>query len=100
MQGKEKQKSGARRKSRHASLQNALPGQAIGDMSSEKEQANTRKKLRQTHQAEVQRPVGNFVHLPSDRHRLHLGGRGAEQTSTQVVAKICIVESGAGGRLA
>jgi hypothetical protein len=34
-------------------LQNALPWQAVGDVSAEKKEANARKKLRQTHQAEV-----------------------------------------------
>jgi hypothetical protein len=81
-------------------LQNTLAWHAVGDVSSHKEQTNARKKLRETHQAEVQRPVRDLVYLPSDRDRLHFGRGGAEQASAQIMAEICIVESGAGGRLA
>jgi hypothetical protein len=46
----------------------------------DQEQENAREELGQADEAEIQRPLRDFVDLPADRDRLHLPGKYDEET--------------------
>src|SRR2546423_7931007 len=47
---------------------------AIGSMAGKWKEKNCRKKLGEADEAEIERPVGDLIDLPTDGHGLHLDG--------------------------
>jgi hypothetical protein len=50
-------------------------------------QRQERRELRQPDQAEVEQLAGGLIHLPADRHALHLDGQRAEHARRQIMRK-------------
>ena len=65
------QKPRAERVSRIARPQHLAPVEAVGRMAGNQKQQNARKKLRQPHEPQVERALGDVINLPSHRNRLH-----------------------------
>ena len=70
------------------------PVVAVGDMARDQHEQRRRNELGQPDQAEIERIVGDVVHLPADRHRLHLQGDGAGDPRHPIEARTA---DGAGG---
>src|SRR5262249_7306864 len=48
----------------------------VGEMARHQDEQEGRDKLHQPDEAEIERVVGELVHLPADRHRLHVQRNG------------------------
>jgi len=64
-------------------------------MARNKKQNDAGKKLRQTDQPEIERPLGNFIDLPADSNSLHFRGNHNKKTRRLKFQKSGIAESGA-----
>ena len=60
-----------------ADADDRAPVVAVGDMARDQHEQRGRDELGQPDEAEIERIVGDVVHLPGHRHRLHLQGDGA-----------------------
>src|SRR5258705_12764478 len=61
-------------------------------MTGNQEQKNIRKKLRQTDEAEIQRPPRDLVNLPSHGNRQHLQGSNNGEALYFVQRKVSVME--------
>ncbi len=91
----EEQQGRAHAKSRIAGHQQFSPVERIRRVPRDKKQQDARRELGQAHQAQVERPLGDFVDLPADRDRLHLQSGNDQKTSQLVEGKVRIREGNA-----
>jgi hypothetical protein len=99
MQREKEQQQRAQRKGGVATLQNALPGDAVGNVARNQKQKDAGQELRQPNESKIERPVRNLVHLPCDRDRLHLGRNRHKKSRAHVPTEIRVMKGGARLRL-
>jgi len=67
---------------------------AIGDRAGDKDQQQRRQELNKTDQSEIERAARLVIHLPADRNRQDLRGKGAEEAGEEEAQIGCMPESG------
>ena len=91
----EEQQRRAHAKSSVAGHQQFSPVERVRRMPRDQKQQDARRELGQPHQAQVERPLRDFVDLPADRDRLHLEAGYDQKTSQLVKRKVRIREGNA-----
>jgi hypothetical protein len=76
----------------HAAQHDQAPVVAVGHVAGPQDQHQERRKLRQADQAKIEQAAGDLVHLPADRHALHLHGKGGEKARRQVERQVAVAQ--------
>ena len=92
-QGYQQQQGGAQDMAAVTQHQHQAAIEAIHDVPGDQEEKNARKKLCETHQAEIERTLGDFVNLPAHRHRLHFQRENHAETRYLEEAKVWKAEN-------
>jgi hypothetical protein len=66
-------------------------------MTRDEKQENPRSELRETHETQVDRPLGDFINLPANRNRLHLQAGYDKKPSQLIKRKVGMSEGNAPG---
>src|SRR5208282_251266 len=95
--GGEKQQSTTKRKADVTAQDKFAAIIAIGHVAGNEKEKDTGQELRQANEAEIERPLGDFVDLPAHRNRLHLVGKDDAETCRLEKQKTWILEGGTAG---
>ena len=100
--GEHEQQQRAEALEREAGSEDAAAVAAVGEVPGRQDQQHERQELRQADEPEVERIARDLVHLPADRHGLHLHGERGDEARRDEAREVAVAQHRAtrvGGRV-